>query len=217
MKTWIERAKALMTEKGFTQDTLAKKMGVTRGQVGHYLSGRRAPPIKKLEKMAISLGVSLEQLQFGIAIPSSPSETSDAYRIAADIKKIPIIDWQDIEQWIKMPDQCPTRGEMLLEMDNSTKLGEHMFVLKVKGDAMVSPHAAKDSLYEGDSIVISQGIQPAPNDTVLAQINKSYKLRKYIHDGNEEILKALNPAHPIIPITDAVFIVGIVKKIIREV
>ncbi len=63
MEAWQDRAKAVMKEKGITQESLKSVLGVsTRGAVGHYLSGRREPSIQQLTDLASHLGVRIEWL-----------------------------------------------------------------------------------------------------------------------------------------------------------
>jgi transcriptional regulator with XRE-family HTH domain len=62
---WYERAKGLMTDKQLTQEDLIPVLKVTRGGVGHYLSGRREPDIGQLIALARFLGCSLDYLLTG--------------------------------------------------------------------------------------------------------------------------------------------------------
>jgi len=66
MEAWQDRAKAVMKERGITQESLKSVLGVsTRGAVGHYLSGRREPSIQQLTDLANHLRVKLEWLVRG--------------------------------------------------------------------------------------------------------------------------------------------------------
>ena len=48
--------------KGFTQQALAKAVGLTQGAVAHWESGRRQPPLAMLRKIAEALGVDVREL-----------------------------------------------------------------------------------------------------------------------------------------------------------
>ncbi len=52
MKKWTVRLQERMKELGYTQESLAQKLEVTRGSLTHYLAGRRSPPLKQLNKIA---------------------------------------------------------------------------------------------------------------------------------------------------------------------
>ena len=59
---WYDRAKARMEELEITQQKLADKLGMTRGGVGHYLSGRREPSLDDLIIIAKELRMTLDEL-----------------------------------------------------------------------------------------------------------------------------------------------------------
>ena len=48
--------------KGFTQQVLARAVGLTQGAVAHWESGRRQPPLAMLRKIAAALGVDVREL-----------------------------------------------------------------------------------------------------------------------------------------------------------
>lgn len=59
--------------KNKTQLEIAEYLGMSRGNVGHYFSGRHMPGLNELEKIAESLGISLQQLMFDDpGFPSAP-------------------------------------------------------------------------------------------------------------------------------------------------
>lgn len=68
---WYERAKGLMTDRKLTQEDLIPVLKVTRGGVGHYLSGRREPDIEQLIALAKLLGCSLDYLLTGVILEQS--------------------------------------------------------------------------------------------------------------------------------------------------
>jgi transcriptional regulator with XRE-family HTH domain len=69
MEKWYERARRLMKEQGVTQDDLTAVLKVTRGAVGHYLSGRHDPSIEQLCALAEKLNCSLDWLLLGKTEP----------------------------------------------------------------------------------------------------------------------------------------------------
>jgi transcriptional regulator with XRE-family HTH domain len=62
MKTWNQKARELMQERGITTSDLAAALGVTPGAVRHYLNGNRHPRPGALGKIARRLGVSMSEL-----------------------------------------------------------------------------------------------------------------------------------------------------------
>lgn len=61
---WHKKTLVVMREKGISQNDLAKKLHVTRGAIGHYLSGRREPGLKRLALLAEALEVDAGWLVF---------------------------------------------------------------------------------------------------------------------------------------------------------
>ncbi len=57
--------KRLRSEKGFTQDSLAEKINITRQAVSSWENDRTQPDIDMLEKLSEVLGVSIEELIYG--------------------------------------------------------------------------------------------------------------------------------------------------------
>jgi putative transcriptional regulator len=56
------RLKRLRNSRGFTQATLAKKVGVTRAYLARLEMGRHDPPLSRLRQLAKALGVPVAEL-----------------------------------------------------------------------------------------------------------------------------------------------------------
>lgn len=74
------KLKALRTAKGYTQQEVADKVGISRASIGGYEIGRRAPRLPDLQKMAEFYGVGLDY--FGIA---STDEVFEVLTRAKDV------------------------------------------------------------------------------------------------------------------------------------
>lgn len=79
---WWTTARKRMAELGLNQDDLADALDMTRGNIGHYLKGRRDPGVGGITKIAKRLGMSVSDLigdvdQAGrIALPPLPAQVS---------------------------------------------------------------------------------------------------------------------------------------------
>src|SRR5574341_1036493 len=62
--TFAEKLVKLRKEKGLTQQQLARHVGVHTQQMGRYERGTSDPPIEVIKKMALTLGVSADELLF---------------------------------------------------------------------------------------------------------------------------------------------------------
>lgn len=81
MEPWLTRMKQRLDELKLRQEDLAQRIGITRSAVCHYLSGRRVPALKQMEKIAVALECEPVWLQYGItkdAVP--PSQTAPVTR-----------------------------------------------------------------------------------------------------------------------------------------
>lgn len=62
MQTFHERLRATRIEKGYTQEQLAKAIGVTKSTMAKYDRGELEPNVKNIKKIAQVLGVSVDYL-----------------------------------------------------------------------------------------------------------------------------------------------------------
>ncbi len=61
-KVICKKIKKLRNDKGFTQEDLAEKVGVSRVYIGYVEQGRNTPSLEILEKIAKSLGITMSEL-----------------------------------------------------------------------------------------------------------------------------------------------------------
>lgn len=61
-----KRIVAARKARGFSQEHLAAESGIDRSHVGFIEQGRRRPTLSTLQKIANTLGISLEQLFKGL-------------------------------------------------------------------------------------------------------------------------------------------------------
>ena len=90
MSNWYERAKKRLRAINRTQDEMAEAIGVTRGAIGHWLSGRREPNVSDFAKIATYLETTTSQLlaediQQG---EDRPMEDNHYKALSADIREI---------------------------------------------------------------------------------------------------------------------------------
>jgi len=84
MAEWYERAKARMKacDPPVTQEELMPLFGVTtRGAVGHYLNGRRAPSPAVMVQLADKLGITLDELLRGTAKGSRRQSQDEGWNL----------------------------------------------------------------------------------------------------------------------------------------
>lgn len=68
------RLKQRMRDLGVTQEELANSIGVTQGQISHFVTGQRRLQIEDIKKLCMALDISSDWLLFG-KINIKPQET----------------------------------------------------------------------------------------------------------------------------------------------
>jgi transcriptional regulator with XRE-family HTH domain len=58
---------ALRVRRKWSQEKLARKLGVTRSRLGKWETGEHAPPVELLTALATALGVELAEIVAGMA------------------------------------------------------------------------------------------------------------------------------------------------------
>lgn len=80
----------LRKSQGYTQETLAKKLGVSAGAVGLYEQGRREPDNETLKRLSTIFDVSIDYL-LGFGHSSSTSEKQFYGGLSPQIQEITTI------------------------------------------------------------------------------------------------------------------------------
>jgi SOS-response transcriptional repressor LexA len=202
MNTWASRLKQKMKELALTQEELARKLGVTRSAVAHYVQGTRHPPLKQMVKLASVLKVDPAWLQFG-----KPHEANVTPRRAVKKKsnKIPVLDWRQALSY-----HHDETYEKMLEYFTDSSI--ECYALQIKGDAMVSPLIQGTSFNPGHYVIVDPNKHAQHGTYVIATTNhkKEAVLRQYIEEGGVNYLKSLNSQYPVIQIDRTTKILGIV-------
>ena len=202
----IKRALAL-TE--MTQQDLAKALNVTQGSVNQWVTGYRNPTIESLQRIAAALEVPLE---FFI---SDKQETTQDYvkRASQNTEFIPVLGISSA-----------TNEKFILEEEEETyirfpKTGEHQFAIKVEGVCMENPKDPKNSIYDGDYIIIDPDVSPLNGDVILARISKEYSTikRMYVEDSKIELRPDNPTCKKLVKKLDDVEIIGKVIHVYRPV
>lgn len=105
-------------------------------------------------------------------------------------------------------------------MDLSSFLVRHpdmSYVVTAVGDSMVDA-----GIYEGDRLVIDRQIQPNHNDIVMAYLNGTFTIKRYVRDDNKEKIylcpdNAL-ANYPVIEVSkqDNFYVEGVVVSVMRR-
>jgi transcriptional regulator with XRE-family HTH domain len=85
---WIVETKRLMRERKITQQQLADRLGITRGALGHWLTGKRAPRYESICDISRVLSVPVTQL----TEPDADAPTPKELELLRDIRLLNIED-----------------------------------------------------------------------------------------------------------------------------
>jgi len=200
---------------GVTQ--LAKHLGKTQSQISHLIGTN---PVKNIgdrfashvEKVFNKPTGWLDQEHHDIQEASGIYHSTPLRRAYF---QVPIITWQEAEQWLKNPEQY-TAKSFPNSLVISVQLSPQAFALKIEGDIMEAPGGTS---FPRECLVIADTDQPAQNGTYViakASADTSLIFRQLIIDGNKRYLKPLNPRYPIIELPPHGSIYAVAKVMLME-
>lgn len=205
-----KRIRYLRKKAGLSQPALAAKCGwmapSSQSRLSNYEVGKRDASLNDLNKIAIALKVSLEDLfKF-----DTPLEESNAKIISSpsSTKKIPDISWKFLDQFVKLKHLSFPHEK--IEVDDT--VSDDSFQLEVQGDSMVSAEESRDALYPGDKVIIDQKKEATSFNIVLVEINSEYWLRIYVPHGNYVELRPLNKNYAPVRLNEEAKIIGVVVE-----
>lgn len=208
MKPWTKRLQFCMTEKNMSNELLARKLGVTRGAITHYMTGRRQPPLGQFQKLAAILKVDPAWLLYGTDTKSEPMR-SEAKNKATQFP-IPILSWN---QTVEFANVMKLEKHEIKEFVPNFYLDKpEWFALRVQGDSMTAAHGSNKSFHEGDIIIIDPTKKPSHGSFVVALLPKAKEatFKQLVVDGGVKFLKPLNTQYPMQQIEESAYVCGVV-------
>lgn len=205
---WQDRIKERLKTLDMTQEELARKSGVTRSAITHYLAGRRVPALSQFAKLAEALETSPGWLQFGAYI-EVPSEIANTIITASH--RVPILSWEQAAIFVDLRKLNST--DVTEWVPNFIVQTTNTYALRIKGDAMIAPTGHSKSFHEGDIIIVDYGVPAKTGDFVIAVLpdTKEVTFKQYVSDAGVRYLKPLNPQYPTIQIDDRIQLHGVLS------
>lgn len=207
MNEWYEIAKKLMEAQGISQESMAERLGVTQGAVGHWLNGKREPKLEMINRLLAELGAPA----LSINLPDTV-QTPDASPVSSQrLYRYPVISWVAAGGWAEAVEPYPPGYSDTYELTDYKAKGP-AFWLEVRGDSMTA--SAGRSIPEGTLILVDSGIQPTPGQLVLAKLPESNEatFKKLVEDSGQLFLKPLNPAYPLIAMRQDARLLGTIVR-----
>ena len=193
-ESWMDRARSQMQRLSIPQEKLAMDLGCTRGAVGHYLSGRRNPTLKQLDKIAQLLKVKPAWLLYGLSAESIQEEHAKY----TSVNLVPITGTTETGS-----------GKKILGHLNITKATPDSYAL-ITTSSNWAPR-----IHEGEIIFLVPEQNPEPGDEILIKHLGKLKFCNLIKQTEQQLTvsdlanvdhrhvlkkKDINFVHPIIAV-----------------
>lgn len=198
-----QRIRRLRIKLGYSQEQLAKAVGVSDVTISKW-EGGRDPNSKHIPLLAKALRCSEIELLHG-AVNVEPGPDISGF--------VPLISWVTAGAWLEM--EVREYAEHSLQ-PTTAKVGPRAFALRVTGDSMTA--MAGKSIPDGSTVIVDPDIVPEHGKIVIARLDDSAlaTMKQLIIDGGQKFLKPLNPAYPLIPINGNCSIIGVVKQVYQD-
>lgn len=195
-----QRIRQLRIKLGYSQEQLAKAVGVSDVTISKW-EGGRDPNSKHIPMLAKALRCSEIELLHGIANVEPGPDISG---------HVPLISWVAAGAWSEMEVREYANYPM---QPTTAKVGPRAFALRVTGDSMTSMVGI--SIPDGSTVIVDPDIAPEHGKIVVARMDDSASatMKKLVIDGGQKYLKPLNPAYPVMPINGNCTIIGVVKQV----
>jgi phage repressor protein C with HTH and peptisase S24 domain len=200
---FADRIKMIRERRGWSQEDLARLIGVSPSAVGNWESKANKPSNRTLGKIAEKLEVSIPYL-LGETEENSGmvmNETIGKYQSNPNLReskegilmrKVPVISWAhagesanyyDVEHFLQeeVPSDCPD---------------PLAYSLIVEGDSMEPAYKA------GDRLVVSPSEEPMNGDVVVARVEESGEVFFKLYHLNGKNLVRLSSYNPIYPVLE---------------
>lgn len=195
------KIKKAMKEAGLTQQKLADKLGITNPVVNAWINGKRNPTVNTIKRIA-----KATEKPFSFFL-----EESNIIDSRIELSLIPVRGLSSA-----------SGGKFILEETETflpfKKSGPNQFAIKIVGDCMVDPDDPRNSIYDGDYVIVDPDVEARNGDVIVARLDGEYSTVKRMYRHGEEVrLVPDNPDYAPIIRTGATFIVGKVIDVYRPV
>lgn len=211
MKTITDRINKILLDSGLNQSEAARYIGTTPQALRKWQSGEsteiKGKNLLKLSKLGKT---SMEWIQTGqekIKIKESVASynTESNAEIINTHKKVPLIDMVAAGHFEDIADPYPV-GEAEEWYDCPVNHGINTFAVRINGESMLP------KFEHGEILFCDPSQHPENKDYVIAKLTDENQatFKQLVIDGNQQMLKAINPHWPTqyIPINGNCEIVG---------
>ena len=188
---------------------LARELNVDDSTVSAWVAGRANPPADKIEKISKLFKISEKEVKNAFGFENKNDHNMVEGRI--ELEYIPV---RGISS--------ATEEKFILEETETylpfRKTGPNQFAIKITGNCMVDPDDPRNSIYDGDYVIVDPDAETRNGDVIVARLDGEYSTVKRLYKHQNEVrLITDNPACEPIIRTAATFIVGKVIDVYRPV
>lgn len=205
---WYELAKSLMKDKGITYDHLAEHFSVSKGAVGHWMTGKREPAFSEIAGILAYVGVNNPTINQDGTISideESISRTEPVYEYPL-LSKVQAGSFTENEYTY-------TKKDAIAWIPTARKASDNAFWLEVEGHSMTAPQGGRPSFPEGMLILVDPNEPVDAGDFCIARMNgDEFTFKRLIRDAGRAFLEPLNPRYDLIPCGIDCHIIGKVVK-----
>ncbi|GIN86950.1 LexA repressor 1 [Heyndrickxia sporothermodurans] len=188
-----KKLRELRKIEGWSQEEVAKKLGVSKQTYSHYENEKRKPSLNMIRELASVYKVNIDEI-----FAEDPGD---------DFFKLPIVGsiscgngvlaYQDIEGYEYVPKTWLNGGEY--------------FYLRAKGDSMINAR-----IQEGDLLLIRKQEEVENGEIAAVLINGEAILKRVYISEDAIILQSENPKYPPIILDEQrdIKIIGKLKKVV---
>ncbi|HHD2712166.1 TPA: LexA family protein [Klebsiella oxytoca] len=213
-----DRIRARRVQLDITQQTLAKKLGVSRVSVTKWENGTTKPDGENLHQLALALQVSSEWILYG-----EGDVVTDDTKVVPYLRPpiaIPIISAVQAGSWTDTYSSSRLT-DVISWTQTTANVSDEAFGLVVRGESMTNPHGIP-SIPEGSIVIVEPHfgqIDDLYGKVVVAMIDGSTEatVKKLVWDSPFAYLMPLNPAFKPIPIDGNCRIIGKVVQITQNI
>lgn len=205
---WYELAKSLMKDKGITYDHMAEHFSVSKGAVGHWMTGKREPAFSEIARILAYVGINNPTINQDGTI----SINEDSISRTEPIYEYPLLSKVQAGSFTENSNSY-TEKDAIAWIPTAKKASERAFWLEVEGHSMTAAQGGKPSFPEGMLILIDPKEPVNVGDFCIARLNgNEFTFKKLIRESGQTFLEPLNPKFDLIPINENCEIIGKVIK-----
>lgn len=212
------RITAAREKKGLNQSELGRLLGVSPQSVQAWESDKNVPRPRRLADIAAALNLDLGDLlrtttrtgdDFVQALGEVVGAHSNLRKVAQphrDAKEYPLISWVAAGCWEESCDNFAP-GDADEWLTSNANAGDFGYWLEVNGPSM------QPTFTHGMRILVKpENFDLISGKYYIAKLLDTGEttFKQYLRDGGQSFLQPLNPAFPVIPVTDNVAIIGYV-------